>query len=147
MAIAGIIFGILVLAGVGILWHFKDQNPIPADIRQSAGFKLYYPTKLPAGYYFDKTSIKSNQGIVYYGLKNSDRQILVTQQKAPQETLELQKMDGFHEIPDLAGQAVAGKLNGASVAILITDSTMVNLTANKVPTETLSLIVQSLSQD
>jgi hypothetical protein len=78
---------LVLIAGAVALWHFtlgKPNNPLPASIRQSTSYSLYYPAKEPVGYSVDQSTIKSVNGVVTYNLTKPDSSpIVVTQQATP----------------------------------------------------------------
>lgn len=83
-----VVFGLVVLAAVAFgVWHLvksHHSNPLPATVRKSVSFSLYYPTAEPAGYHLDSSSIKSAGGTVSYNfVRPPQNPIVITQEAFP----------------------------------------------------------------
>lgn len=76
-----------IIAGILVLWRYtvnRPSDPLPASLRQSVSYAIYYPTKEPAGYKFDSSSIQNSNGALSYSLtKPGSQPIVITQQATP----------------------------------------------------------------
>lgn len=131
LVIAGVLVLIIVIAGAGSLLVKKDSGPVPKNISQSVSFPIYYPSALPPGYQLEKNAFSVQNGIVFYHLVNGDSTIVISEQTSPSNPLDLKNTPGFGEVPSTAGEAAAGMVNGAPVAVVITEKTMVNIQGSK----------------
>jgi hypothetical protein len=150
-----------------ILNKNTNSSPIPKSIGQSVGFPIYYPSKLPNGYSYEKDTVKVDNGIVFFELHSSNRAITLSEQSAPANPPDLDaltkpqtaqgSMPGmnsptlpsmFQKIDNPAGQAVQGtSLGGKPVAIILTDTTLINISgSDKLTTNALTKIVKSLHE-
>jgi hypothetical protein len=163
--IAAVTVVILLVVIVGLLVKNSNSSPIPKSIRKTVNFPLYYPSKLPNGYTYEKSSAKSDAGIVFYSLKSGDKKILVSEQTAPAHPPDLNALTKpqtvpagpsgfsppaislFQKIDNSTGQAIQGtSIAGNPVAIILTDTTLINLSGSAtLPSNVITEVVQSLS--
>ena len=81
-AVAGL--AAVVLAAGWVVWQ-RPGNPVPAGIRASVGFRIYYPASrnLPAGYTLDSRSFRQPEaGVVVFQLNNGQGQHLIFSEEA-----------------------------------------------------------------
>jgi hypothetical protein len=76
-----------VIGGAGLAWRLAGAtgSPVPAGLRSSAGFPIYYPDQghLPDGYTLDTTSFqKADGGAIIYAIKNSSGGNLIASEVA-----------------------------------------------------------------
>lgn len=102
-AIAG---GIIIIAGLvagGMAWkqHVADaNNPIPKSARKGLTFQLYYPTKLPAGYYVKEDSFENKDGsLIFYIVTPDNKAIGVSEQPLPTGVTLPQSSSGPIKVP------------------------------------------------
>jgi hypothetical protein len=71
--------------GTGLAWlYLIPHNPVPANIRKSVPFKIYYPDQrhLPKGYLLDPKSFTSNgKAVVYHIYGPNKYDITISQQQ------------------------------------------------------------------
>lgn len=76
------LLAVAVVAGIGlgtIAWkqHISDShNPIPASVRKGLPFQLYYPTKLPTGYYVKADSFQQKDGVLIFYIVTPDNKLI-----------------------------------------------------------------------
>lgn len=139
--------GVIVIAIVGgFLFLKSDSGPIPKNIRQEVNFPVYYPTALPQGYQLAKNTFSAQDNIIFYRLINGGNTIVVSEQTSPPNPLDFKNTPGFGEIPSTAGEAAAGIINGAPVAVVVTEKTMINIQGSKdVSRDVVAKLAQSMS--
>lgn len=79
---------VAILVGGGWLGyqHFRVSSPVPANVRSSVPFPVYYPDakKLPAGFTFDPTAITATNQVIVYTIKyTTGKQLAITEQVKP----------------------------------------------------------------
>lgn len=119
---------ILIIGGFGGFYLIRAKNPIPENIRKEANFILYYPNELPGGYKLDKSSVKYDNGVVFYSLTKSSSSLLISEQSVPSNPPDLDHLMGFNKITTFAGNVALGSVNNQPTAILLTDSTLLTIT-------------------
>jgi hypothetical protein len=143
-----------VLAGGGLYAYpkYAAPNPFSADIQTNAGYGLFYPRKLPAGYTIDKTKINLTNGVVIYAADNNDKRIVFTLQKVPStfdfDTFYKQQFSATQRIQTAYGQAVIGKNGDRYLGSLTSGSTWLLLSTNStnVSIDDMSLVMAHLKQ-
>lgn len=146
VVVAGVLVVVIAIAG-GIA-HFVHSNagPLPASVVKSVSFPLYYPASLPDGYSYQQNSAKIENGFVFYSLQNGDKNISVSEQKAPSDPPDLTHLMGFTSLNTLAGNAVTGtNFAGQPSAIIISNTTMITITGQQgLPSDIVSQIAQNM---
>jgi hypothetical protein len=164
LAVLALIVGLVFL----VFHYFKTHkpNPIPGSIKKSASFTLYYPTQVPQGYSFDKSSANVKNGIVFLSWKNaSSKRIQITEQARPAKSPDLNTLTKppkvetsipgvappslnplFQKAYSPVGQAIVGSnTSGSPTAIVLTDKTLINVSGpSDLPNNALNNIVQTL---
>lgn len=139
----------LIIAGITWVW-LRPHDPIPTDIRQSANFSLYYPTKLPKDLMLDKGSFSYGNKVVAFVVKSGDKKIFVTEQAKPAdfnfEQFYQDKLDESTEFTTTYGKAASGTVNqNTRVVSLVTNGTWVFLnTMSDVSFDQLEVITKAL---
>ena len=127
-----VITGAILLVAAALIFKsniVSTYNPVPASIRESANFNVYYPNpnQLPLGYVLDTTSFESNNQAVLYTVSFGNNQHLIfTVQKKP-STSEIQ---GFYRVhlpltisfKTNVGTAQIGVINNESIVSLPTNT-------------------------
>ena len=148
-----VILLILLALGAGG-WFFTHRNPspIPNNIKTQAGFAIYYPSSIPAGYAYDKNSAKLQQKILFFSLSSGNNKVSISEQAAPTPPPDLTAIQKnyttFSSISSPAGQAILGTnpTTDSPSAILATNTTLISLTGTKgTPTDVISKLVQNMS--
>ncbi len=138
--------GIIIIAGATaaiLLIVQKPATPI-SEFSKKVNFPLYYPEKLPNGYSFTPHSASIEDNVVFYAIQNGDKKITVSEQTLPTilPNLTAQKFD---EIDAEAGKAYIRANQVAPVAILKTNTTLINISASQgTPSDLFKSFVQSL---
>lgn len=112
-------------------WKQTIPPPLPQDLISSVGYPVYYPSHIPRGYHFKVDSIANHNGLLFYKFINGNRVITVTQQATPAQKVDLNKLEGYSELQLTIGRAATGQSVGNPSVIILTDSTLVNITSNK----------------
>ncbi len=78
--LAKLLVAALIVGGAIFAGHYfrSEPVPIPKGVRQSVSFNLYYPSKLPSGYKFDKTSLTNSNNVVFYAFNNAEANQTIT---------------------------------------------------------------------
>lgn len=121
---------ILIIAtiGVAVLYYVKSKSPaIPSSVTQSVSFPVYYPSSLPNGYKYMTGSAKSQSGLLFFKFTNGSSKISATEQSAPSAKIQLSSLPKFSSIKVSEGQASVGTSLGAPSAVLLTNSTLIDL--------------------
>jgi hypothetical protein len=151
-AVLGLTLVIFVLLAAG------NNSPIPNQVTKSVNFKLFYPKDLPRGYSYEKSSTKSEGGLVFLSVISGAKKITITEQVRPNPPPDLialtkpQKAQlppgtagvaaptlapSFKEIDCPIGQAIIGtNISNAPTAIVLTDTTLINITSTSTLTDT-----------
>jgi hypothetical protein len=124
------------LSGGGWYAHQKYlvKNPFPADIRQNASVDLLYPTKLPAGYTMDLTSIQQTNGILLYDAASGSQRLVFTLQKTPPTfdfaTFYKQQFKNNQQFSTKYGQVAVGQNGARYLGSLVDGNTWLLLSAS-----------------
>lgn len=130
----------------------KTHSPygLPAAIVQQAGFPLYFPSSLPNSYTYKDGSARQSGGIVFYALQNGQKQISISEQAAPANPPDfsaIQKSNtSFRALNIVGGQAIYGVYQGTPAAILLTNTTLININgAKNMPLDVVAKVAQDMS--
>jgi hypothetical protein len=143
---------VLVAAG-GAIYLYANRapsQPLPAAVIKASSFSLYYPTDIPDGYALDRQSIQQGSSLMYFTIKSSTTSITFTEQAAPAiqpdfDTI-LKKDSNYKKIDAHAGDAILGLNGGVPVAILKTNTTLINASASRgTPSDAVSRLTQSMT--
>lgn len=127
----------LSILSIGILVYMyitvkqTTPPPLPKDAVAGLSFKIYYPTRMPQGYQFKKGSITALNGLLFYKFENDKKIITVSEQVAPPKSFKLSSLEGYTSITVPAGKAATGKSVGNPSVIILTDTTLINITSSK----------------
>jgi hypothetical protein len=137
------------VAGLSLVGN-KDSSPLPKSARQAVNFPLYYPSHLPEGYKLEKGSAKAENNIVFYSISNNGKKISVSEQAAPINPPDfeiIQKSNtAFRKINVTGGQAIYGVSQKVPAAIMITNTTMINISgSSNIPLDLIGKLTQSMS--
>jgi hypothetical protein len=122
---------IISIAAAGIFTNKKISSPIPHKVTSSLAFPVYYPSQLPSGYTYDKDSAKTQNGMLFFTISNKQKKIAVSEQPEPKTLPDFKQLQ--KSFPDLkksdtdSGQAIYGVVKGRPVGLLLTHSTLVNI--------------------
>ena len=145
--IAFIIF--ILCAGISIYAYTSWKQSIPPALSQDSigtlNFQVYYPSRMPPGFRFKKGSISSQNGLFFYKFINGKKVITVTEQVAPPKSFKLTNLKGYTSISVPIGKAATGTSVGNPSVIIVTDTTLVNITSTKgVPKENVFFLAQKM---
>jgi hypothetical protein len=141
---------LVILLSVGLfVWKHKisSASPIPKNIVKSVNFSIFYPSPLPDKYSLKKDSIKIQTQILFFTLQNGDNKISVSEQSAPPNPPDLQLLTqaGFSKINTTLGQAVQGTNGSRAVAILLTNTTLINVSgSSSTPSDAVTSVITRL---
>jgi hypothetical protein len=147
--ITWVIFIFLLLVILGIVGFFVEREnnvtPLPENIVNSILFPAYYPSANPAGFKYVKDSAKISSGFLYYKFANGSKVISVTEQEVPQG-VNLHALPNYNDFQLGIGKAVIGTSLNKPSAVILTPTTLVNLTSAKFTTKNqLIIFAQSLA--
>ncbi|MDF2461298.1 MAG: hypothetical protein K0S68_701 [Candidatus Saccharibacteria bacterium] len=110
-------------AGLAIL---STQNPIPEQLRAAAKYPVYYPSKLPAGYKYEKNSAVIKKGTLFYRIRNGKEAISIAQQAKTASADKIKSIKGFDQQKYDAGKAFV-RSSGKPSIVVLADGTLVNV--------------------
>ena len=122
---------LIVAAGSTYLYlNGTPPSPIPKTVSQSVAFQLYYPSKLPEGYTFDKSSFNSsNQVVIYALLQQGKKKVFVTNQPEPAgfnfDDFNKKQLSGSKTVLTPYGEAVVGIFGDKIVGSIVIDKTWI----------------------
>jgi hypothetical protein len=131
------------------VWRYKisSASHIPKNIVKSVNFSVFYPSPLPDNYSLNKDSIKIQTRILFFTLQNGDNKISVSEQSAPSNppNLQLLTQAGFSKINTTLGQAVQGTNGSRAVAVLLTNTTLINVIgSSSTPSDAVTSVITRL---
>jgi hypothetical protein len=133
----------------GIYFH-RSTPPLPKTVTGGVNFPVYYPSYLPKGYAFDKSSTHLENQILFFGLSNKKEKISISEQAAPKNPpdfeLILKRNISFKKLDLTGGQAIYGVSQNIPAAIILTNTTLINISgSSNIPLDNIAKITQSLS--
>ena len=133
---AGVIALALVISVAAIVAHGRSHDPLPADIRQEAGFTLYYPAHVPTGFRFDEAKYDPSAKVVTYDYANADgNKIYFSLQPKPANfdfnDFNKKQLSGAHQIDTPVGTATIGILQPETVSSVVTNKTWILISAGE----------------
>lgn len=135
---------VIFIAGVFIFMH-RNTDPLPAALEKNAGFPLYYPSPVPAGYSYRKGSGKLNGNIVFYEMQSGNDVLSVSEQPTPPNPPDLAHLAGFTSLQTPAGNTAIGMTLGQPIAIILSNTTLITITGHKnVPSDVVSNFAKSM---
>jgi hypothetical protein len=145
-----VVFAAVIAVFLVLLLFKKQDSPIPKNIEKSVNFALYYPSNLPNGYSLDKNSVKSENQIVFYSLSSGDKKISISEQAAPSNPPDFEKIQkgntSFKPLDTAGGHAIYGVSQKTPAAILLTNTTLINISGDKnVPLDTIVKTTKSMN--
>lgn len=125
--VAGIALVILVCAG----WWFMRQTDTLPQVREQllakhSSFPLMYFKVVPEGVKVISESVETHEGAIMFGLSKNANRVTVTQQARPKFIEEVNKVKDV-SVP--VGKAYVARLNERTVGFLLTDTTLVIVSA------------------
>jgi hypothetical protein len=126
--ILAVIALIATIGSVSWLLRNRESNEIPINISEAVNFPIFFPEPLPDGYKLQKDSVKLQSKNVFFALENRNNQIVVSEQAAPATPPDLLALTeaGFSKINTPLGLAIQGINKDKPVAILLTNTTLIN---------------------
>ncbi len=147
-----VILGILGGAAAWAYPKYMDKNPFPANIQSSAQVQLFYPSKMPAGFKIEPSSMHFTNGAFIYDAKNADKRLVFTLQKTPPtynySSFYGQDLKNLKELTSPYGKAVVGKYQDRYLGSLVSGNTWLLLSTNNtsVSADDMSLIISNLKK-
>ena len=142
-----LIIGVIFL-GLILFTQNKTKKTLLDGYAKKVSFGLYYPQVLPTDYTVDVSSIKIDEGIVFFTMKKNDDTITVSEQARPsippdfkrlQETLDFKKID----IP--TGEAYYGLNSNKPIVIYLTNTSLITVNSTpQVPSDVLIDLVKNM---
>jgi hypothetical protein len=119
---------VVIVTGVVITLKSHQSNIVPANIRKSVNFTVYYPkpSRLPAGYSLDTSSFSTGNHAVLYVVRYGDNQKLVFTLQSKPSTAALQTFNNaiipLHtQLSTPIGTATIGAARGETFVSLPTN--------------------------
>ena len=134
------------LAGGGLYYyHQRSDWPIPKTVRSQIQFPIYYPSPMPNGYNYQKGFAKVQNGILFYKITSGNRIIVISEQAIPNAPPDLNNLIGFKKLVTLAGTAAVGSNNGQPIAIVLSNTTLIDINGSKnVPNDVVGNLAESM---
>jgi hypothetical protein len=128
----------------------KKNETLPAKLTSQVNYPIFYPKPLPSGYNYQKDSAKVERGILFYNLAKDKNTVFVSEQPVPAakpDFASFQKTNSNYRKLDVpAGQALIGVSSTEPFGILLSNTTMVNIHADKqVPLDVMTKLVNNMS--
>jgi len=144
--IAAIILALIALVGGFMLLKPKTKPTVtPTQLAAQASFSFYYPAPPPTGYVYDKQISTFENGQAYYLLANGKKHIIVHEQAANTNQLDLSILATPKTFTTSSGQAAVGVTAGEASGILLTSSTLVDLNSTgSVPQSDIEAVINNL---
>jgi len=142
--------GVAVVIAIGTVLLFSKTSPnppLPVTLLARIQYKVYFPDPLPSGYSLDNRSVSYQNGVLFYALKNAEtsNNINVSQQQKPQQNLMLSSIVGLNPFKVSLGTAYVGAQSNTQVGILVTDTTLVNVSGvSDTPASAISGLMKNL---
>jgi hypothetical protein len=150
--VMSVVVGLLIILTVSVLAATRTSNKLPKYLEKSAGFSIYYPSVLLADYNLDKKSVTYENQIIFFSFSNGSKKISVSEQAAPKNPPDfslIQKSNtSFKKLDVTGGQAIYGVSQNVPAALLLTNTTMINISAsNNVPLDNVAAFAQNMKPD
>ncbi len=146
---------VLVFSLAGYLFYENyinktPSNTLPIPITKQAGFPIYYPATLPSGYRLDEKSVMIENNILFFTIQKDRNKVSISEQATPNPAINLKAIQdmntSFKKVDVPAGEAIAGISTDLPVGIVVTNTTLINLSATKnVPQDVLIKLIKALS--
>jgi len=147
LPVAGVIL-LAIAAAIGgylLLKPHKAATFTPASLAKQASFTFYYPQPLPAGYSYVNAINTFTEGQAYYMLARGSRHIIIKEQAANSQTLDLSSLSQPSTLTTSAGKAATGTNSGQPAGLLLTSTTLVTLNSTgQVTPADISAVINSL---
>jgi hypothetical protein len=145
-----IIVVFLVAFGLIINRMRKPVTPLPSQVTASVNFPIFFPSSLPAGYTLDKNSASVQKQIVFFSVSNHERKVSISEQAVPKNLPDLSTLQkansSFKKMDAAGGQALYGVAQSYPVAIVATNTTLINMNGTKnTPLDVIVKLVQNLN--
>jgi len=122
---------IIVISAVIFKPGHKTALQFPAQIADSLNYPIYYPANVTNGYQYQPDSAKIRATILFFTLTHDSKSIFVTEQPIPNSAINLSSLPKYTSLSLPIGQAVVGTGLGNPSVVIITPSTLIQLTSNK----------------
>jgi hypothetical protein len=144
---------ILVAAGIIFSRSSKSDTPLPPQVTAAVDFPIYFPSAMPDGYALDKNSASAKNQAIDYSISkisNKSQKISISEQALPKNFPSLDSLQKGHsdlkKINIPSGQAIYGASQGVPVAIVTTDTTLLNISGTKnMPLDVVIKLIQSMN--
>ncbi|MBX4201974.1 hypothetical protein KW803_03755 [Candidatus Saccharibacteria bacterium] len=127
------LFVVIALATVGyLLLRPKTPPPVfPSQIANTVSYPIYYADNAGDGYTYKEGSASNRAGVIFYTLQNRKKNIIVSQQNAPTNPVNLKSLPKHSSLDIPIGQAVVGTGLGNPSIVITTPKTLIQITSNK----------------
>lgn len=140
---AGVIAG-----GYWIVVHddsTSKAHPL-SSILASVPHPVYVPSQLPDGFAYKPGSVSRQDGVLFYTLEFAKKSIVIVQQPLPDNDIGISSVKGFSRVDADVGEAYVGKNGEAPTAVVLTEKTLVNITATPdISSDVINGIVRNLT--
>ena len=139
---------LVVLGGILYL-RSMTTDPFSPIIASNAHFPLYYPVSIPEGFVYDNASARLENDIVFFTLRRGDETINISEQATPVRPPDFDAIQrsntSFKTLGVLGGQAIYGVYQKTPAAIILTNTTLININgAKNMPLDVVANVAQSM---
>ena len=144
--------GVLGGSAVWAYPKYAHPNPFPADIKTTDAVDLFYPSKLPAGYSVDKSTMQLGNNKLTYNAVNDGKKLVFTDQKtssAPSlQSFTSQYLKNSQTFDTYYGAAVVGKNQDRYLGVLVADNSwlIVSTNSTQVTPDQIKFALQNLKK-
>jgi len=134
-----------VIGGYLLLKPEQQKTFSPSSLAKQASFSFYYPSPLPAGYSYVNNINTFQAGQAYYMIGNGTKHVIVHEQPASGNSLNLATISNPVTFDAAGGKAALGNVTGQPAGLVLTGSTLITLnTTGAVAPADLATIINNL---
>jgi hypothetical protein len=141
----GVVITVAITGIVIFVTHGSDL--LPTAVTKQVGFPVYYPSPMSPGYMLQQESVRVENGVLFYTLKDGGSSVVISEQATPQNPPNLSELVGFTSLKTIAGNAAVGVGSGsnAPVVIIVSNTTLITMTGQRnMPSDVVSTIAQNM---
>lgn len=126
------ILGIVLCLGLYFfIFRATPVVPFPPNLASQLSYPVYFANGAPNDYNYKIASEKIEANILFYTMTNGKKNIFVTEQAKPATAIKLNSLPKHSPLPVSIGNAVVGTGLGNPSVVIITPTTLIQITSNK----------------
>jgi hypothetical protein len=144
--ITAAVLAIVAVAGGFYLLKPKAKPTVtPTQLASKSSFSFYYPSPLPGGYSYNQEISTFQGGQAYYMLANSKKHMIIHEQAAKSNSLDLTSITNPKTLDSSAGRAAIGTTAGQASAVVLANSTLITIdSTGSVPQADIVAVINNL---